>query len=188
MDYQLFHAINHLAGHYDGIDDTFEAIAQYAPFALIILLGGLWFWPGPRIERDARQWSCVAAALAATLALGINQVIIQLWERPRPFATHDVVMLLTPSADPSFPSDHATFGFAVAVAILLAHRRVGLIALGIATVLGLSRIYVGEHYGGDVFAGAIIGATAAVAVDHLHSLVAPLIEPPMRLARRIRLG
>lgn len=188
MDYQAFHLINHLAGHYDGVDDSFESIAQYAPFALVAILLALWFLPGPRPERDRRQWSCIAATLAAAIALGINQVIIHVWERPRPFADHHVVLLLKPSADPSFPSDHATFAFAVAAAIFIAHRRAGLIAVGIATVLSFSRIYVGEHYVGDVVAGSVIGAATAVAIDQLRPLVLPLFDPPLRLARRLRLG
>lgn len=188
MDATLFRAINHLAGNYDGIDDTFEFVARFAPFALIVLLFGLWFWPGERTERDGRQWACIAATISGALALGINQIIIRLWERPRPFTAHHAVLLLKPSPDPSFPSDHATFAFAVAVAIVLASRRVGIAALVIAALLGFSRVYVGEHYVGDMIAGAIIGAAAAFAVYQLRPIVLPLIDPPMRLARRIRLG
>lgn len=188
MDYTLFHAVNQLAGHYDRIDDVFEFIAKYSPFALIALLLGLWFWPGTRSGRDRRQWACIAATVSAALALGINQVIIRLWERPRPFAAHHAVLLLKPSQDPSFPSDHATFAFAVAVAIFLAHRRAGIAALILAAALGFSRVYVGEHYVGDVVVGALIGAATAFAVYQLRTLALPIIDPPMRLARRLRLG
>jgi undecaprenyl-diphosphatase len=188
MDAELFHAINHLAGHYDGIDDGFETIAQFAPFALVALLLGLWFWPGERAGRDERQWSVIAATISATLALGINQVIIRMWERPRPFAAQHAVLLLKPSHDPSFPSDHSTFAFAVAVSVLLATRRAGVPALVIAAILGFSRVYVGEHYVGDVVAGVLIGTAVAVAVYQLRPFAMPLIDPPMRLARRMRLG
>jgi undecaprenyl-diphosphatase len=188
MDTTLFHAINGLAGRYDGMDDAFETISRYAPFALVAVLLVLWFWPGSRAERDRRQWGVVAATLAASLALGINQIIIRLWDRPRPFADHHATLLLSPSHDPSFPSDHATFAFAVATAIFLASRRVGIVALLVAAVVGFSRVYVGEHYLGDVIAGALIGSLTAVAVDQLRPLVLPLLDPPMRLARRMRLG
>ena len=41
MDYRLFHAINSFAGQIDGIDDTFEVLAAYVPFALIGVAIGL---------------------------------------------------------------------------------------------------------------------------------------------------
>src|SRR6476620_8089071 len=150
MDYTLFHAINRLAGHIDLFDDTMQLIAAYAPFALIALLVGLWFKPGSPDQRDPRQWACITAVVSASLALGIAQVIIRIWERPRPFQSHHVHLLVKASTDPSFPSDHATFAFAVAVAIYLAHRRAGMLALGIAAILAVSRVYVGAHYVGDV--------------------------------------
>jgi undecaprenyl-diphosphatase len=184
----LFHAINNLAGRHDGIDDWFELVSRFAPFALIVLLLGLWFWPGERSERDRRQWSVLAATAAAALALGLNQIIIRIWERPRPFAAHHAVLLLSPSHDPSFPSDHATFGFAVALAIVLGSRRVGIVALVIAALMAFSRVWVGEHYVGDVVAGAAIGCATAYSVNQLRPLALPLLDPPLRLARRLRLG
>jgi undecaprenyl-diphosphatase len=188
VDVALFHAINGLAGHFDAADDLFETISRFAPFALIALLLGLWFWPGNRAERAERQWAAIAATGAATLALGINQVIIHLWARPRPFVGHHAVLLLKPSTDPSFPSDHAAFGFGVAVAVALVLRRVGIVAVVIAALLAFSRVYVGEHYVGDVLAGALVGALAALAVDAARPLVMPLLEPPLRIARRFRLA
>jgi len=188
LDTRLFHAINDLAGRADGIDDGFEFVAHYAPFALIALLLGMWFWPGARSVRDRRQWGCMAATVSAALALAINQVIIRLWERPRPYADHDAILLVSRSHDPSFPSDHATFAFAVAVAIFLANRRAGIAALIVAAILGFSRVYVGAHYGGDVLAGALIGGAVAYGVYQLRPFAQPLIDPPMRLARRMRLG
>lgn len=188
MDYTVFHAINRLAGHLDFIDDLMESISQYAPFALIAFLLALWFWPGAQPQREIRQWACITAVVSASLALGVAQIIIRIWDRPRPFADHHVVLLLKPSADPSFPSDHAIFAFAVAVAIYLAHRRAGQVALGIAAVLAVSRVYVGEHYASDVLAGPALGSLVAIGVYHLHDLARPLIGPPLRLARRVHLA
>lgn len=188
MDYRLFDIINEHAGRIDRIDDFFEVISRYGPFALVILLLGLWFWPGSRADRDDRQWACIAATVSAALALGLNQVIIHLWERPRPFAAHQVVLLLKPSPDPSFPSDHATFAFAVAVSIVLVSRRIGIVALAMAALIGFSRVYVGEHYVSDVVVGALIGAVTAFGVFQLRPLAQPIIDRPMRLARRVRLA
>lgn len=188
MDTSLFHAVNALAGNIDQIDDFFEFSARLLPLALVGLLLALWFWPGTRTERDARQWTCVAATGASALALGFNQVIIHIWERPRPFVDHPTVLLLPPSHDPSFPSDHAAFVFAIAVAVVLSHRRAGLVALAIATLVSFARVYVGEHYVSDVLAGAVIGALASGGVHLLRPYLLPMLDYPLRLARRLHLA
>ena len=188
MDWTLFHAVNDLAGQVDQIDDFLEFAARSLPLLFIPLLMAMWFWPGSRAERDSRQWACTLATASASLALVLNQIIIRLWDRPRPFTDHDVKLLLAPSADPSFPSDHATFAFAIAVAIFLVNRRIGIIALLIAVVIGFARVYVGEHYVSEVVAGAVIGGLIALITHQTRSLLQPILEPLLRLTRRFHLG
>jgi undecaprenyl-diphosphatase len=111
----------------------------------------------------------VTAVLAAGLALAANLLISHFWIRPRPFADHPgaVHVLLAHNADASFPSDHAAAGFAVAVVLLRYHRRLGWAAIGGAALMCFARVYVGEHYPGDVLAGAAIGTVAGVALGGL---------------------
>jgi len=188
MDNALFSAINGLAGHVDGIDDIFELIGQLTPYVLVALLLTMWFWPAGRATRDRYQWGAIAATLGASLALALNQVIIRLWARPRPFVARHATLLLAPSRDPSFPSDHATFGFAVAVAIVCVSRRFGLPALLMAALLAFSRVYTGEHYPGDVLAGALIGGTVTCGVLALRPLLLPRLDPLLRFGRRVHLA
>ena len=68
-----------------------------------------------------------------------------------------------PIASSSFPSGHATscFGIAVAVAWLCRggdRAWVGWAAVGWATLVSFSRVYLGVHYLSDVLAGAALGA------------------------------
>ena len=101
---------------------------------------------------------------SAALALTIAQVISHIWERPRPYVAHPDAahLFVPPSVDPSFPSDHATAAFAIAVAILLRNRKAGLLALGMAAVLSVARVAVGTHYPGDVLGGAVLGTLCAL--------------------------
>lgn len=184
MDYRLFHAINSFAGQIDGIDDTFEVLAAYVPFALIGVLFLLWFWPGGRAERTDRQWACIAATLSASLALFMNQIIGLFWQRPRPFVDHRAVLLAGHSADGSFPSDHAAFAFAVGASIYLVNRRVGIVALVAATAMAFARVYIGIHYVSDVATGAAIGIAAAVLVQQARPMLMPVVDPALGLLRR----
>lgn len=95
-------------------------------------------------------------------------MISHLWERPRPYIAHPDIahLFISPSMDPSFPSDHATAAFAIAVAIFLRSRKLGLLALGMATVLAVGRVTVGTHYPGDVLGGAVLGSLCALFFLH----------------------
>jgi undecaprenyl-diphosphatase len=188
LDAALFASINGLARYSDRVNDFFEFFAYYGPYLLVMLLILIWFWPGQRAQRNLRQWAVINATAAAAIALGVNQIIIRIWERPRPFMVHPAIMLLTPSRDPSFPSDHATFAFGVAVALFLAMRRVGIAVLLLAALISFARVVAGEHYVSDVIGGAIVGSSVALLISWLRPFVAPVLEPPLRLARRLHLA
>ena len=69
----------------------------------------------------------------------------------------------------SFPSGHTTTAFSVAMMLLLLtwgskHRWMGISALPIACLVGLSRIYRGVHWPTDVLAGVCFGTIAACAL------------------------
>jgi len=188
MDDTLFAAINGLAGHHHMIDGFFVLASIAGPYLLIGILVLLWYWPGDRSRRDHRQADAVIALLSTVVALALNQVIIHLWNRPRPFAMHAATLLLPPSSDPSFPSDHATFGFAIAMTLVLSSRRIGLLALLISAILAFSRVYTGEHYGSDVVAGALIGGALACMLHLARPYLIPLFDPFLQWARRRRLA
>lgn len=64
----------------------------------------------------------------------------------------------------SFPSNHATNHFAVAVFLGLTFvRRVGFRMLWLlwALSISLAQVYVGKHYPGDILAGAVLGGLLA---------------------------
>ncbi|HEY7177738.1 MAG TPA: phosphatase PAP2 family protein [Gaiella sp.] len=141
----------------------------------------------------------MSALVSAGLALGVNQVISHLWERARPFTEHPALthVLSARTADPSFPSDHASAAFAIAFAVLAFSRRGGGLFLLAATVVGLSRIALGVHYPSDVLAGAFVGYLAATLVTTLgrpwvmrivvvlSRFTDPLLRPLWRWWRRL---
>lgn len=189
MDARLYEAINGLAGRVDLIDDIFAFIAGRGPYILVAVVLLLWFWPGPALDRERRQWGAISATIAALIAVGIDQVIRSfIWSRPRPFLHHPAHMLLAKDMAGSFPSNHASAGFAIAVAVLLYARRAGILTLIFAALLAFARVYTGEHYPGDVVVGSILGCVVAYGVYLAKPVLAPILEPPIRLARRFHLA
>jgi undecaprenyl-diphosphatase len=174
MDLSLYKTLNGLAANHDGFEDPLRFISLYAQYFFAALLAALFFARGKWRSINGRH-GVVAAGFSALLALGAAHVISHIWDRPRPYVAHaaDAHLFIAPSVDPSFPSDHATAAFAIAVAIWLRHRRAGYVALAMATVVSVSRVVVGTHYPSDVIGGAILGGLAA-AVFWLPSIRGPL--------------
>ena len=110
--------------------------------------------------------AAASAGVSAVLALLVNAVLGQLWYHPRPFVDHpkQTLLLVHHGADNSFPSDHASVAFAVAFAVLMFHRRLGVLLIAIAVGVGLDRIFVGVHYPVDVATSVLVGLGAALVV------------------------
>lgn len=157
--------INGPAGSLPVLDTIMKAAATLAEplFAAIVVV---WFLAGWWTGRPQERRGAVAALIAAAGALLVNLIIGHLWARPRPFVAHPTVvhLLVAHSTDASFPSDHAAAAFAIGVVLVVAHRRLGILALAAAVLLSYARVYVGDHYPGDVAGGAVIGVLAALAV------------------------
>jgi undecaprenyl-diphosphatase len=178
VDLSLYKDLNGLAVHHDGFEDVLRFFAVNAQLFFIALLGGLFFLRGKWRSVNGRH-GVAAAGFAALLALGVADVISHIWMRPRPYVAHPDIahLFVAPSGDPSFPSDHATAAFAIAISILLRHRKAGIVAVALAAVVSLGRVVVGTHYPSDVAGGALIGTLAA-----LFFWWPPVREPLHRLA------
>jgi undecaprenyl-diphosphatase len=127
---------------------------------LLAVLGYLVF------ERRTREM--VLIAVAAGGGLVVSTVLKVGFDRPRP----DVVPHLAAVGDPSFPSGHSMLSAVVYLTLgaLLARfeprRRIKAYILGLALLLavlvGLSRVYLGVHYPTDVLAGWTAGLVWAL--------------------------
>lgn len=107
------------------------------------------WWRGP--DRHQTLHVLVAAGLSFDQGLAINQLILLFVHRLRPYDTGISHLLVGPSADPSFPTDHATATFAIAGAFLIhGMQRWGTVFLSAAAVVAISRVFIGTHYVSDV--------------------------------------
>jgi len=62
----------------------------------------------------------------------------------------------------SFPSDNATYLFAIAASLWLISRRWGLLFGVFAAFAALARVFLGIHYPSDIVVGALIGIVTSV--------------------------
>jgi undecaprenyl-diphosphatase len=166
MDQAITQWINTPAGSNVLLDSIMVPATQFG-VPLLVLLVLLQWWS--RHERFYIRHTCVAAGLSFLIGLGLNQIILLFAHRIRPYDAGVTHLIITHSADWSFPSDHATATFAIAASFLLhGFGRRGLAFLAGALLVCMSRIYVGTHYVTDILGGAATGILAAAAVRGLY--------------------
>ena len=87
------------------------------------------------------------------------QILKPFFERVRPshMSIEGLNLLVSKGGKWSMPSNHASNMFSLAVILSYFYGRFKVILFLLATVIAISRVYVGVHYPGDVIIGALIG-------------------------------
>ena len=147
---------NHLrAGWLDGIMKAFTFLGNGGWFFIVL---GVVLLVYPKTRRYGATVLLSLLVSFLILNLGIKPTVA----RMRPYDRYlDLIPLVGPEKDFSFPSGHTGCAFAAAGALFfsLPKERKGIKAavLLFAALIGWTRLYVGVHYPTDVLTGAIIG-------------------------------
>ncbi|TPJ42296.1 phosphatase PAP2 family protein [Mesorhizobium sp. B2-5-4] len=162
MDATLTHWINGAAGLHPVLDMVMIGVSQIGvPFMVMAVVLQWWV----KADRYHVRHAALSAGLAFLLGLAINQFILLFVHRIRPYDAGVTHLLIAPSADWSFPSDHATATVAIVAAFAMQALPRRTLALGVlACLVCWSRIFIGTHYLTDVLGGAITGIVGAVVV------------------------
>ncbi|WP_202360816.1 phosphatase PAP2 family protein [Mesorhizobium sp. 131-3-5] len=162
MDATLTHWINAAAGLHPVLDEAMIGVSQIG-VPLMVLAVALQWWA--KADRYHVRHAALSAGLPFSMGLAINQFILLFVHRVRPYDAGVTHLLISPSADWSFPSDHATATVAIVAAFAMQGLPRRTIALAVlAFLVCWSRIYTGTHYLSDVVGGAVTGVVAAVVV------------------------
>jgi len=163
VDAALFSAIN--GAHAPWLDVVMRGVSWlgYFPGVWFVMAVAALAWP--RLRASAFR-ACLAVALAYAMASGVVKPLVG---RPRPHLAGVVAARVVESAPPSsysFPSGHAATAVAGALALsrLTPAPWVSWALWGLATLMSVSRIYVGVHYPSDIAAGAVLGVLCAYLV------------------------
>jgi membrane-associated phospholipid phosphatase len=122
------------------------------------------------------RWEAVASLGIAVIEEVLNTLIKSIIHRPRPAA--DLVNIVTPLSSYSFPSGHvmyyvAFFGFIwFLIYTLLKNswiRTVFLFFFGLLILfVGISRIYLGEHWSSDVLGAYLLGTLILIVAIQIY--------------------
>lgn len=166
LDFSVTQWINSLSGHSGLVDSIMILVSAYGVPFMVLAVAAQWW---PKSDRTCTRHTLVASGLSFLIGLGVNQIILLLVHRIRPYDAGITHLLIEHSADPSFPSDHATATFAIAAAFLLhGETKRGMLFLAAAVLVTFSRVYIGTHYASDVVGGAITGILAALIVRYAY--------------------
>jgi undecaprenyl-diphosphatase len=165
-------------------------LAVFAAKWLILLvpigLVGLW------VNGQAAQREAAVRALAATgFALAVNALIGLGWYHDRPFVAGIGHTFLHHAPDSSFPSDHGTIMFTVALVLAFSREpvasRFGRSLLPLAIVVAWSRVFLGVHWPMDMLGAAVVSlCMLMLSRSHLADDVCPVLTRALaQLYRRM---
>jgi len=158
----LFTFFNSFALQYVWFDTLVVFFAQSLPWVLAIGVFVFFFFDKNKEGRLIRLALVLVSAFAATF---VSDIIKEFVASPRPFlALSELNVLFIHGDMDSFPSGHATFFSALAVALYFHNKTIAHWFLAGAVLISISRVVAGIHWPIDILAGFALGAIVALVI------------------------
>ena len=156
MNDWLFSLINGLANGNIFLDAFMIVVSKAVPYLYILLLAWLYVQGFRKGSFKLRGESFATGVLLVLCLIG-SFILGSLFYENRPFVDHpDAILILNHATDASFPSDHAVGTMAIACGILFYDWNLGTKMVYGSILVGVSRVFVGNHYPGDVLGAFIL--------------------------------
>lgn len=155
MNYWLFSLINDMANQSIVLDALMIVISKVVPYIYIFILAGL-YMQGFRTRNFKLRGESFATGVLFLICLLGSFILGSMFYENRPFVDHTVVLIANHAADASFPSDHAVGTMALACGILYYRWNLGTWMVYGSILVGISRVFVGNHYPGDILGAFIL--------------------------------
>ncbi|HHJ50898.1 MAG TPA: phosphatase PAP2 family protein [Phaeodactylibacter sp.] len=168
------HWVLQMAENRNAVTDLFFRYATKLGEAIPFFLALLWF-----LFKGEHKKALSTTGLALVI-VSSSYGLKALFAQPRPLrffhdATPPIELPPVPGTDlysgfTSFPSGHtmAAFGLFALLAFFAQKKKTGLLFFALAMLTAISRIYLGQHFLKDVYAGSIAGSLLAILIYALH--------------------
>ncbi len=142
------------------ISDSISYFSMGVPVAITIAIEF-----NKQSDKKQNRLSLLYVLLSIAIAGLISYAMKKTFTEPRPYEVDARIVQLSVGGGYSLPSGHTTEAFASAVALTLLFPRWFVIVPMFcwASLVALSRIYLGVHYPFDIFVGMFIGSSVSVA-------------------------
>ena len=143
--------------HHDNIDEFMILLSMYGReivwSAVVAFLGVFAGWKGKKVA--------AIIIISFLIIMPLNVLLKNAFERPRPVVERQEIVVPL-KKDFAYPSGHASIVSSGALILMVLYRKEkelifsSILAIE-ATLVCLSRIYVGDHYFFDIIGGALLG-------------------------------
>lgn len=128
-----------------------------------IFLALIVFWLIVRGNRNERLVGLTAVISVVFEVALVNGFLKNIVARPRPYVfSSDIIPAIDILSEYSFPSGHTALAFAMAFVLYrYLPKKYSVVAIVVASLVGVSRVYLGVHYLSDVLGGIIVAYFAS---------------------------
>lgn len=165
LDHAIFKSINH-GWSSPVLDDFFVTVTDlhkvplFMGFLAVVFIYCIYKYKIKKVSLFIIQLLLLVGLTDAISYYGIKQSTYRHRPNNHPEVSSLLKMPYSPQSS-SMPSNHATNSFAMATFIFSKNIYIGTFMYFLASVVALSRVYVGVHFPSDVFAGAFFGILLA---------------------------
>jgi undecaprenyl-diphosphatase len=176
MNMEFFRLINDLANKNIALDKIMIFFSKDVPYIFMAVIAII-FILGVVSKNSSYRKVAFSTFVITAINLFLSLVIGSIYYEDRPFVHNKVNLLMPHPTDASFPSDHATGTMSIALGLAKYNKILSIILTIMSLIVGFSRVYVGNHYPGDVI-GAYIMVFVANSIYNfkLRSVVENLYE------------